>query len=279
MDIADMHIHSTKSDGLLSPSEIVSWGIKKNLKAISITDHDNIEGIHDAVCSSAGTGLEVIPGVELSTEYKDAEVHMLGYFIDYEDSELKSFLKNLSDSRIERAQLMIKKLNNLGYSIEFEEVKSIAKDAFSIGRPHIARVMVSKGLCINVKESFEKFLSYGKPAYVERYKISPFEALEAISMSHGLASIAHPGLIINIDIKKLIKRLKEWGLTGIEVYHTNHTKEDVSKLCNIAEAYSLIPTGGSDCHGVMENNMPLLGTVTVPYENVSKLKELIPNSR
>lgn len=272
MEYADLHLHSTKSDGQLSPSEIVYWGIKKNLKAISLTDHDNADGIDEAIHYAENTTIEVIPGVEFSTEYNGVEVHILGYFINYKDSVLKSFFKKLSGCRIERAQLILRKLKNYGLNIEFNDIISEAYDATSIGRPHIARAMVNKGICKSSEEAFNKYLSYGRPAYVERYKISPFEALEIITRIGGVTSIAHPGLIINIDKWKLIKKLKEWGLIGIEVYHTKHTNEDIINFTDIARNLSLIPTGGSDCHGQMINNTPSIGSVTIPYENVIMLK-------
>lgn len=270
---ADLHIHSTASDGLLSTTEIINWGLKKNLKAISITDHDNVSGIESAVNYSMSKGIEVIPGVELSTEFQNVEIHILGYYIDYKDDFLNSFLDNLKESRIKRAEQMVKKIKSLGYGIKFEDVCEVAKDASSIGRPHIARVMVNYGYSKSIEDAFANFIGFGKPGYVERYKISPFQAVEVIKKSGGVSSIAHPGLIVNLDKYLLIKKLKDWGLSGIEVYHTRHTKQDAAYYLEIANKLELVPTGGSDCHGVLVNNEPIMGSVTVSYENVLMLKE------
>lgn len=275
MELADLHIHSNKSDGLLSVGDIVGWGVKKRLRALSITDHDTVDGIDAAISCARDSGIEVVPGIELSTEYEDVEVHILGYFFDYHSSAMKSFLKKLTDSRVERIKKMVGKLNRIGINISFEDVRSIAGYASSMGRPHVARAIIKSGYSGSIEEAFDKYLSYGRPGYVERYKISPFQAVELISKCHGVSSVAHPGLIINIDKLSLIKKLREWGLSGIEVFHTKHTQEDCRSFLNMAESLGLIPTGGTDCHGKMVDGVPALGDVTVPYENVLKLKERI----
>ena len=275
MCVADLHIHSHLSDGLLSPLKIVEWGIHKKLRAISITDHDTVSAIDEAISYSLNKDIEVIPGIELSTEYCGVEVHMLGYYFNYNDILLKQFLDKLIEGRMERAKTMVKKLKRLGFNIEFDHICETAKFASAIGRPHIARAMVSLGYCNSIEEVFEKYIGIGKPAYVERYKISPFQAVEIILKCGGAAAIAHPGLIINIDKFLLIKKLYNWGLRGIEVYHTAHTKEDIIYLNNIAKKLDLIPTGGSDCHGIIINNEPMIGSVVVPYSNVIRLKESI----
>jgi len=272
MGVADLHVHSSASDGLLSPEEIVNWGVRKGLSAISITDHDNVSAIDSAVKYSISRGIEIIPGLELSTEYKGVEVHILGYFIDYDDCKLNMFLEKLRSNRTERAQKMVRKLNSMGYNISFENVLETAKDALSIGRPHVARTLMNHGYCKSMEEAFERFIGFGKPAYVERYKISPFEAVELISKWNGVSSIAHPGLIINIDKLSLIKKLITWGLSAVEVYHTNHSHEDVLYFKNIVNELHLVATGGTDCHGIMIDNQPMLGNVVVPYANVCMLK-------
>lgn len=273
MELADLHIHSNKSDGLLSPGQIVDCGVEKGLKALSITDHDTIDGIETAIDYAADKDIEVIPGIEFSTEYEGVEVHMLGYYFDYKNFELNSFLKKLKDSRIERAKKMVKQLNNIGIQISFEDVCKLAKSASSIGRPHVARALINHGYASRIEEAFDKYMSYGRPGYVERYKISPFQAIELISRCNGVSSLAHPGLIINVDKLQLIKRLKEWGLSGIEVYHTKHSEEDSKRFYDIAMNLELIPTGGTDFHGDLGAGKPMIGDVTVPYENVLKLKK------
>lgn len=275
METADLHIHSNKSDGLLSVDDIISWGVRKGLRALSITDHDTVDGIDSAISCARDSGIEVVPGIELSTEYNDVEVHILGYFFDYHSPEILSFLRNLTDSRVERIKKIVGKLNRMGVNISFEDVRSIAGYASSMGRPHVARAIIKSGYCNSIEEAFERYLSYGKPGYVERYKISPFQAVELISKCHGVSSIAHPGLIINIDKPSLIKKLKEWGLSGIEVFHTKHTQEDCRYFLSMAKSLDLVPTGGTDCHGKTVDGVPALGDVTVPYENVLRLKDRI----
>ncbi len=274
MEYADLHIHSTASDGMLKPEEVIDWAIKKGLKAISITDHDDVSQIETSLEYASKKGFELIPGIELSTEYSGTEVHMLGYFFNYKDKELIDFLNKLKDSRTERAKKMVKKLNNLGYNIDFEDIK----DNKTIGRPHIAREMIKKGYCKSMEEVFDRFLGYGKAAYVERYKLSPFEALEKIKKCGGVVSLAHPGLIEHINKEVLIKRLVDWGLDGIEVYHTKHTKQDVEYFERLVNKYNLIPTGGSDCHGDLVDGEPRLGDTTIPYNSVTMLKKLSYNN-
>jgi len=272
MEVADLHIHSTASDGLLSPAEVVEWGVKRKLKAISLTDHDNISGIELAVSRSKGEDIEIVPGIELSTDYYGIEVHMLGYFIDYKSFQLNSFLTELQINRAERAEKMVKKLNSMGCKINYRDVLNRAKDESSIGRPHIARVLVENGYSKSLEEAFEKYIGFGKPAYVERYKITPFEAVELILSWKGVPSIAHPGLIKNTNREVLIKELKKLGLRGIEAYHTKHDAEQTKYFQRLAGELDLIPTGGTDCHGNLANGEPLIGSVTIPYKNVDLLR-------
>ena len=273
MDTADLHVHSTMSDGLLSPEEIVDWGIRKGLKALAITDHDSISGIQPAVKYSKDKNIEVISGIEFSTEFENSEVHMLGYFMNLDDISLNNLLEKLRNCRADRAVTMVNKLRSMGYEITIDDVKAECSTARSIGRPHVARALVRKGYCEDIHDAFSKFLVRGKPAFVERFKISPFQAVEAITASGGAASIAHPGLIANINVENLIKRLRDWGLSGIEVYHSKHTIEDNILYSRIAKDLNLIPTGGSDCHGELVDGEPAIGSVVVPYENILKLKE------
>jgi predicted metal-dependent phosphoesterase TrpH len=278
MKSADMHIHSTESDGVLTPEEIVEWGKKKNLFAISVTDHDCISGVERAEECASRLGIEVIPGIELSTEYCGAEVHILGYFIDYKSAELESFLSKLQLSRLQRLEKMIKKLYTMGYDVSTNEIVEVSKETKSLGRPHIARLLVEKGYCRDISDAFQRFLSKGRPAYVERYKLSPFEAVELVMRCSGVPCLAHPALIPNLDTVSLVKKLSYWGLKGIEVYHTAHTHEDIEYLSKLAAEQKLIPTGGTDFHGEYENNEPIIGRVSVAYEYVEKLR-LLSNSK
>ncbi|MFZ5353750.1 MAG: PHP domain-containing protein [Bacillota bacterium] len=276
---ADLHIHTNASDGLLTSEEVVQWAIKKRMKAIAITDHDTVNGIDKAIkaasqdiaCNSkSNQQLEVIPGIELSTEYQGEEIHILGYFIDYKSTYLLELLYKIHDSRHNRAERMIDKLNSLGIEITLEQVKSIAEKGI-IGRPHIARAMIDKGYIGNIKEAFDKYIGKGEPAYVERYKLTCQEAVEIIKHVGGVPVLAHPGLISrNIKLNEIM----DMGIKGLEVYHSKHTDETVNKMLQIAHARKFVITGGSDCHGVFMNNEPILGSVWVDYKNVQELKEL-----
>ncbi|HYE83928.1 MAG TPA: PHP domain-containing protein [Clostridia bacterium] len=274
MQKADLHIHTTASDGLLSPDEVVLWAKVKRLAAIGITDHDTINGIDQALEASAKYVVEVIPGIELSTLFEEEEIHILGYYIDYKAPWLLDILKKIQNSRYERAERIVNKLNNLGVNITLKQVRDIAEKG-AIGRPHIARAMISKGYINNIKDAFNGYIGKDCPAYVERYKLSCSEAIDLIKKLGGISVLAHPGLIRN---KSNIGRIIDLGLDGIEVYHSKHDDETVRNSLAIAASRSLLITGGSDCHGMKVNNEPILGNYSVDYKYVEKLKEKI-NSR
>lgn len=270
MDFIDLHVHTRASDGLLSPEEVVYWASKKNLAAIAITDHDTIDGIQEALDYGKKYNVEVIPGIEINTDYKGSEVHILGYYIDYKDPWFKNILKKISSARFDRAKIIIEKLNKLGLSITLEEVLEISGEA-SIGRPHIARVLVNKGLAYNNKEVFDKYIGIKGPAYADRYKITPSTAIAYILKNGGIPVLAHPGLIKDLTI---IKELVDNNLQGLEVFHTKHNGDMVKFLLDLAKKYDLIITGGSDCHGSLTNGVPLLGSLNIDkkYLDILKLK-------
>ena len=269
MHKADLHVHTTASDGLLSPEEVVKWAAHKKLSAVAITDHDTIKGVQPAVDISKYYNVEVIPGIEFSSEHMDEEIHILGYYIDYDKSWLKEKLDEMYQSRYIRAINMIKKLNDIGINITLEQVKSIAENA-TIGRPHIARAMQEKGYIDNMKDAFKKYIGRGSPAYVERYRISCQEAIDIIKQLGGVPVLAHPGLI---NKKDCIKEILDMGIEGIEVYHTKHDNEVIRYSLKLAAEQELLITGGSDCHGIFLNNEPIMGNVWVDYKYVELLKE------
>lgn len=266
---ADLHIHTTASDGLLSPSEVVRWASVKRLTAIGITDHDTINGISPALEASSEYGVEVVPGIELSTLYEEEEIHILGYYIDYKAAWFLNTLEKIQNSRYERAASIVSKLNGLGINITLEQVTNIANDG-AIGRPHIARAMINKGYINNIKEAFKSYIGKGCPAYVERYKLSSGEAIDILKKLGGLSVLAHPGLIKN---KANIGNIINLGIDGIEVYHSKHDDETIRNALAIASSRKLLITGGSDCHGMKVNNEPILGNCSVDYKYVQKLKE------
>lgn len=275
MEYIDLHVHTTASDGMFSPKEVVRWAHKKNLKAIAITDHDTIDGIQEALIEGEKLGIKVIPGIEINTDYRGLEVHILGYYIDYKEPWFNDLLKEIRLARYNRAKKMIEKLNSLGIAISLEEVVEIAGTA-SIGRPHIARILEKNYVVQNSKEAFEKYIGMNQPAYVERYKITPSEAIKVILRCKGIPILAHPGLIKDYSI---VRELVGSGLQGIEVFHTKHSEEDIYLLSKMAKQYDLIITGGSDCHGVLYNNQPILGSLNISRHYLDRLEDKLATLR
>lgn len=266
---ADLHVHTTASDGLMSPKEVVCWASIKRLTAIGITDHDTVNGICSAMKASSEYGVEIVPGIELSTLYEDEEIHILGYYIDYKAAWFLDTLSEIQNSRYKRAENIVNKLNGLGINITLEQVKNIANDG-AVGRPHIARAMIDSGYISNIKEAFNTYIGRGCPAYVERYKLKSSEAIDIIKRLGGISILAHPGLIRK---KANIGNIINLGIDGIEVYHSKHDDETIRHALTIANYKKLLITGGSDCHGIILNNEPILGNCTVDYKYVQKLKE------
>lgn len=276
MEYADLHIHTNASDGILTPEEVVEWAYKKKLRAISITDHDTVSGIERAIkANEIKNSLEIIPGIELNTDYNGEEIHILGYYIEYKNAWFLNILKNMQQSRYERALKMIHILNSLNIMISMDQVQKFSKGS-SIGRPHIARAMIESGYIDNIKNGFDKYLGKGRPAYVERYKLDSKQAIEIINKIGGIAVLAHPGLIKN---KKIISSIINLGIQGIEVYHTKHDQDTIRYLKYISNERKLLITGGTDCHGITINNQPILGNVTIDYNNFIKLKNAASGSK
>ncbi|MFC2040760.1 PHP domain-containing protein [Chloroflexota bacterium] len=269
MSQVDLHIHSTASDGLLSPAEVVRKAAQLGLTFIAITDHDSVNGIAPALeAAKTFPQLTVIPGVEVSTDIPKGEAHVLGYYLDYTSPELLTTLEGMRNSRRKRAQGMVAKLRDLGVRIEWQRVQEIAGSS-SIGRPHIAQAMLEKGYIASIKEAFTKYISRDGPAYVEREKLIPAEAVELILQAKGLPVLAHPFTID--DPEKVIVELKAVGLVGIEAYCNSYTSEEVSKLVTLARRHGLIASGGSDYHGLDDSPETMIGDADVPIESAEQL--------
>ena len=273
---ADLHIHTTYSDGSFTPQEIVDKAKKAGFKAIAISDHDTLEGIKPAVKYAEDKDIEVIPAIEFSTFRGKAEIHILGYFIDYEDKFLKEKVQKIYDSRKKRAQKMVELLNQENVDITFDEVRNVAGDDY-IGRPHIAKLMVQKGYIDEMGDAFtEDYIGNGGRAYVKKYKISPVEAIKLIKDSGGIPVLAHPVFINHGEPlrKDDIKEMKANGLVGIEVYHSKHNTDNANYYKEIANELGLLITGGSDFHG--ENSPGVkLGDIRLDDSHVKKLKEKV----
>jgi predicted metal-dependent phosphoesterase TrpH len=268
----DLHIHSTASDGKFSPEAIVGKATALGLTIIALADHDSVDGIAPALeAAKAFPRLRVIPGVEISTDMPSGEVHILGYFIDFTSDELKSALESFRSSRQRRAQGMIAKLRHFDIHVDWQRVQEIAGDG-SIGRPHIARAMLEKGYITSFQEAFTRYIGHGGPAYVEREKMTPAEAVALIARSDGLPVLAHP-FTVN-DPETMVINLKEAGLVGIEAYYNGYTAEEIKSLVSLADKHSLITTGGSDYHGLDDSTETMIGGVEVPMASAERLISL-----
>lgn len=246
---ADLHIHTTASDGALTPSEVVQSAVNSSLDAIAITDHDTIAGIQEAKKKAMETGVQVITGVEISTLFQNKECHLLAYAFEEEDAGLVGLLKLQKKRRIQRVQNIISRLNEKGIDISFNEIFGEAGQAV-IGRPHIARVLIKKGYVADVKEAFFRYL--GNHAYA--YQIINYpdtaDVISLIRAAGGYSILAHPGSQFNfIDLKEL----KDKGIDGIECYHPSNTKNQQRRFIDYCTNYGLIATGGSDFHGSLDD--------------------------
>ena len=269
MSKVDIHIHSTASDGHLSPEEVVRKSAELGLTVIALCDHDTVDGIAPALAAAKSfPGLKVIPGIEVSTDVSGGEAHVLGYFIDYTDHKLLVRLERMRNSRRGRAQKMIAKLGNLGINIEWQRVQEIAGSG-SMGRPHVAQAMLEKGYISSIKEAFTDYISRDGPAYAEREKITPAEAVAMILQTKGLPVLAHP--LTTNDPEAMIIELKKVGLVGIEAHYDGYSADEVNQLVDLANKHNLIATGGSDYHGLGLSNETMLGGVDVPMESAEQL--------
>ncbi len=246
----DLHLHTTYSDGSHSPSEVIQFAHEVGVVALAITDHDIVEGIPEAMEAGATVGIEVIPGIELSSRYDGREIHILGYFFDRQDTTLHTRLNHQQTSRHERNPRVVEKLNQLGLELSYEDVKAKAGGG-SVGRPHIANVLVNKGYVNSTKEAFDRYLAEGGPAYVSRELPDSSEAIAWIREAGGVPVLAHPHWTKRKgqELQVMCSTLKEAGLMGIEVFYGTHTKRQTSEYLELARKLDLLMTGGSDFHG------------------------------
>jgi predicted metal-dependent phosphoesterase TrpH len=265
----DLHIHTSASDSLLTPTEAVEIAKKCDLSAISITDHDAIDGFVEARKKADELGIEIISGVELSVAYKGEDFHLLAYLIDHENPE---FLKKINSFRAERSirgERMVEKLNELGIDLRIDTVKAIAGNG-AVGRPHLADALLKEEFVHTYDEAFARYLGYHAPAYVAKKYLTPQEAIDLIHLVRGVAVFAHPGTSRS---QQAIYDFFEMGLDGIEAYHSQHDRAMTTHYINLAKKLGLIYTGGSDCHGRRKGKV-LIGTVRVPYRCLEMLKKV-----
>ncbi|HEX3626262.1 MAG TPA: PHP domain-containing protein [Verrucomicrobiae bacterium] len=267
MKFADLHLHTSFSDGTFSPEELVLQAQKNGLSCIAVTDHDTVEACERAGAACAAVKMEFVPGAELTAEHDDTELHILGYFLDIHNKTLLAEIAKFQVVRQSRIHEMVARINELGVPLKAESVFELA-NCKSPGRPHVARAMAKAGFVKNLDEAFERFLKKGRPAWVPKFKISALEAIDLIHQSGGLAVMAHPGLNRTDSI---IPAMVAAGLNGIECFHTKHSTAMSERYLEIADKYNLLVTGGSDCHGFSKGK-PLIGTVKLPYEHIQKMK-------
>jgi 3',5'-nucleoside bisphosphate phosphatase len=265
----DLHCHTTASDGLLTPGELVKAAAECGLKAVGITDHDTMSGWDEAERAGNEHGIDILRGIELNTDWSGIEVHILGYEINPTNFNLQEKLRFLRDARCNRMVKILEKLQLLGIDIRKSEIIKNARGE-SVGRPHIAQVLVDKGIVRTIKEAFDQFIGSGAPAYVPRYKLTPEEGITLVRDAGGVAVLAHPGVY---GLWEGIPKWIEVGLQGIEVSHSEHTPQNVKQGHEIAEKYNLIMTGGSDFHGEARKPGIRLGAWGTSYEIVEKIRQ------
>jgi len=270
----DLHMHTTYSDGAYSPAELLSKVKAKGLNIISITDHDSVNGIKEAIKIGKEIGVEVIPGLEISTDLEDKEIHLLGYFIDYENEELQKYLSFFRDERLHRAKRIVQKLHNLGVAISIDDVIDHAQNS-AIGRPHIASALLNLGITKNYFEAFERYIGDHGPAYERKILVSPQSATKLISDAGGLSFVAHPGFIKETILMNLINA----GIDGIEVLHPSHNENQVNFYRGIVNQYCLLESGGSDYHGGKKDDDENLGKYCISQNQLEAMRKmLIKNS-
>ncbi|MFN8634531.1 MAG: PHP domain-containing protein [Chloroflexota bacterium] len=245
-DKIDLHLHTNKSDGRLTPTELVRLVHQGGVRRMALTDHDTTAGVDEAIEEGKRRGVEVIPGVELGTDGRSGDMHMLGLFLDYHDQQFQETMARFREGRIARVHKIVSNLAEVGVNISVDRVFEIAGEA-SVGRPHVAQALLEAGYVTAMPEAFEKWLAYGGPGDVPRDKLSPEEAIEMIHRVGGLAVVAHP--YEGKNVLDQLPGLAEAGLDGVETYYQSYGPDRVTELLALGSKLGLLPTGGSDFHG------------------------------
>lgn len=268
----DFHLHTIHSDGRKTPAEVAALAYQNGVRVLALTDHDTLAGMDDMRAAVRGLpGMRLVPGVELSTDIPGTEIHMLGYWVDEHDPHFLAELAQFRAGRVGRGQEMVEKLAALGYPVSWERVLAIAGEA-SIGRPHVARALVEAGHVATTDEAFDRFLNRNGPAYAEREKMTPEQAVQLITGAGGLAFIAHPTYITDMEAE--VAKLVPVGLTGMEVYYRRYTPETVSYLRGVADRLGLFPLGGSDYHAMDRDAETEPGNIPLPDHIVDTFLEM-----
>jgi predicted metal-dependent phosphoesterase TrpH len=263
----DLHLHSTVSDGRLSPSELVRYAQGEGVTTMALSDHDSTDGVAEAQRVGAEVGVRVIPAIELSTDLPGASIHILGLFLDHQDSTFQAAIRGFREARLTRAEQMVDALNRLGAPISLRRVFEIAGEG-SVGRPHVAQALLEAGHIQSIDEAFERFIGRGGPAYFEGFRLEPEEGIRLIHSVGGLASWAHPNELDGRDWREFLPAVVAAGVDGLEVYYSKDYGPEVrAQLLEACAAHDLVPTVGSDFHG--------FGTLCVPPGAVASPPDLL----
>lgn len=269
----DLHAHTTASDGSLAPAELVQLAKKVGLSALAVTDHDTAGGLPEAEAAARHAGIDFVPGIEISVDHRPGQFHLLGYFIDFRDPEFLGRLKFLQDSRSNRNVLMVEKMQAAGLPVTLEEIEQESGGG-QVGRPHMAALLVRKGIVSTVQEAFDQYLADGKPCHLPKAKLEPPDAIDLVHQAGGVAVLAHPKFLRVPDEAALAVEL-EWardaGLDGIEAYYSQHTPEETERYLRLAERFGFLVTAGSDFHGTPKPHVHL-GRI---YHNAPGSEELL----
>ena len=268
----DMHVHTTASDGTDAPEQVVALALQNGLTGIAVTDHDTFAGVGQAIAAGVKRGLEVIPGIELSAEDEETDLHILGYLPDMAAPRFLDKIALMRRQRRKRIEQMVERLNDIGLHLNLERVLAFA-GAGAAGRPHLAAAMLEAGLVADIREAFEKYIGKGCPAYVPRHKITPAEAIKLILEAKGVPVLAHPGHKTSGAPDEIIPELVRAGLMGIEAGHPVHSPEMIEHYLAMGEKYALIITGGSDYHGLKRKKDHFLGLISAPDTVLAEMRE------
>jgi predicted metal-dependent phosphoesterase TrpH len=263
----DLHLHTTASDGALAPAELVARAKAVGLTTISVTDHDTMGAAAEVEGLARDAGLDFVPGIELTTVWRGSDVHLLGYFLDWQSPRIQAFLSSRSEARRERAHRIGERLQALGMPLDIDALIAAA-DIQSVGRPLIARALVDAGLVASIDEAFDRFLGEGAPACVQHLAETPRAMIEFVEAEGGLVSFAHPGVTNQDD---LLAELSGQGLHGVEAYHPEHSKEETARYLAFARERGLLVTGGSDYHGDNGSRRSAFGSVVLPRDEFDRL--------
>lgn len=275
----DLHVHSNRSDGSETPSALVDMALEKGLAAFALTDHDTTDGLDDALAYAANKDIEVIPGIEFSTEYEGRDIHVVGLYIDYTEERFQHYLKDFQNSRNLRNQKMCKKLQEHGVDITYEQL--LAKYPGSVlTRAHYARFLLAHGYVKGLPEAFDRYVGDHAPCYIPREKVTPMQAVHLILQSGGVPILAHPILYHMSDerLDKLVATLKQEGLAGIEAIYSTYNAAEERQIRKLAAKYELLLSGGSDFHGAAKPGLSMgngYGKLYVPYEILAGMKQYL----